>query len=212
MKLLYFSVGDFATNCYIYYNEETKEAIIIDPGDEAGVIRARVDYYGLKPVAILLTHGHYDHINAVKQVQEFFGCPVCAGKAEKELLLSSEKNLSEMFGHPMTLKADIFLADHQEVEYAGCTLTVLHTPGHTAGSCCYYDKENGILFAGDTLFAYSYGRVDFPTGDMTKMRQSISMLLEELPPETKVYPGHGASTTIARERRYNPLSTYAGDE
>ncbi|MCD8119902.1 MAG: MBL fold metallo-hydrolase [Lachnospiraceae bacterium] len=211
MKLLYFSVGDFATNCYIYYQEESKEALIIDPGDEAGVIRARVDYYGLKPVAILLTHGHYDHIGAVKQLQEFFGCPVCAQKAEEELLLSPEKNLSQMFGHSMILEADTFLEDRLETEQAGCTLTVLHTPGHTGGSCCYYDRENGILFSGDTLFQYSYGRVDFPTGDMAKMQQSIAMLLGELPPKTKVYPGHGASTTIERERRYNPLSPYTAE-
>lgn len=204
MRIVTMQLGMLATNCYLVANEETGELVIIDPADEAERITARVRQMNARPVAILLTHGHFDHIGAVTSLQKTFVIPVCVMTEEQELLQDVQKNLSGLYGKPVTVQADRFLRDGEKVQLAGFFFTVLHTPGHTVGGCCYYCKEEQVLFSGDTLFHGSVGRTDFPTGSMGMLHDSIHRKLFVLPAETNVYPGHGEATDIAYEKRYNP--------
>lgn len=199
-------VGNLGTNCFLLKNSETNELAIIDPGGSAERILARIQKLQAKPTAILLTHGHFDHIMAVKELKEEFQIPVYALLEEEELLSDPEANLSGWSGGSYTAPADTYLSDLQVFDVAGFSVQVLHTPGHTAGSCCYYIQEENVLFSGDTLFAESYGRTDFPGGSMAAMRRSIQRLLGSLPDETRVCPGHGQITSIEHEKRYNPLA------
>lgn len=198
-------LGMVSTNTWLIKNEETRELLILDPADQAEEIVRQVDRMGAVPKAILLTHGHFDHMMAADGLRDLYDVPVYALQDEKMVLNSSYINLSGSWAYPYTLDADAYLQDGDEIVLAGFNIRVLHTPGHTLGSCCYYLKAEGILFSGDTLFAGSIGRCDFPTSSMGKMRASLKRLLEELPGETAVYPGHGEETTIAYEKRYNPF-------
>lgn len=204
MRIVTMQLGMLATNCYLVANEETGELVIIDPADEAERIIARVRQMNARQVAILLTHGHFDHIGAVTSLQKTFAIPVCAMTEEQELLQNAQKNLSGLYGKPVMVQADRFLRDGEKVQLAGFSFAVLHTPGHTVGGCCYYCKEEQVLFSGDTLFHGSVGRTDFPTGSMGMLHDSIHRKLFVLPAETAVYPGHGEATDIAYEKRYNP--------
>lgn len=204
MRIVTMQLGMLATNCYLVANEETGELVIIDPADEAERIIARVRQMNARLVAILLTHGHFDHIGAVTSLQKTFAIPVCAMTEEQELLQNAQKNLSGLYGKPVMVQADRFLRDGEKVQLAGFSFAVLHTPGHTVGGCCYYCKEEQVLFSGDTLFHGSVGRTDFPTGSMGMLHDSIHRKLFVLPAETAVYPGHGEATDIAYEKRYNP--------
>ena len=143
---------------------------------------------------------------AVPELREKTGIPVYACKAEEELLADPNQNLSAMlFGKPLSLKADVWTCDEQELTVAGMKFRVLFTPGHTPGGCCYYSREAGVLFSGDTLFCGSVGRTDFPGGSMGTLTRSIREKLMPLPDETAVYPGHQDETTVGAERRYNPF-------
>ena len=204
MRIVTMQLGMLATNCYLVANEETGELVIIDPADEADRIIARVRQMNARPVAILLTHGHFDHIGAVASLQKTYSIPVCAMAEEQELLQDGQKNLSGLYGKPVTVQADRFFRDGETVKLAGFSFQVLHTPGHTVGGCCYYCAEEQVLFSGDTLFHGSVGRTDFPTGSMGMLHDSIHRKLFVLPTETAVYPGHGEATDIAYEKRYNP--------
>lgn len=155
--------------------------------------------------AILLTHGHYDHILAVEDVKKEYQIPVYACEKEAGTLLDPSANLSGYGNRSCSLKADILLEDLQAFEAAGFSVQMLHTPGHTPGSCCYYLKDEGILFSGDTLFYGSVGRTDFPGGSTAQIVESLHRLTDSLPEETEVYPGHDISTTIGYEKRYNPF-------
>ena len=158
-----------------------------------------------KPVWILLTHGHFDHIMAADEVRKKYNIPIYASEKEETTLLNPKVNLS-VFGHgSCTLDADVYLKDLQVVELAGFSVQMIETPGHTVGSCCYYLKEEGVLFSGDTVFQGSVGRTDFPEGSTAAIVRSLHRLLDTLPDETEVYPGHDASTTIGYEKRYNPF-------
>jgi hydroxyacylglutathione hydrolase len=191
------------TNCYILQNEDTKEVIIVDPAENAEAISRRIEAMKGKPVAILLTHGHFDHIMASKELKEMYKIPIYAHGAEEKLLADPALNLSQMSGTPYTVKADVLLKDGDEPDIPGFKVRVLHTPGHTEGSCCYYFYEDKVLMSGDTLFKGSCGRTDFPTSSWTKMEASLKRLVTELPGETAVYPGHEDTTTIAFEKRFN---------
>ncbi len=191
------------TNCYILQNEDTKEVIIVDPAENEEAIARRIDAMGGKPVAILLTHGHFDHIMASKELKTKYDIPIYAHGAEAELLADPSLNLSQMSGIPYAVKADVLLKDGDEPDIPGFKFRVLHTPGHTQGSCCYYFYEDRVLMSGDTLFKGSCGRTDFPTSSWTKMEASLKRLVTELPGETAVYPGHEDTTTIAFEKRFN---------
>ena len=196
-------VGSVYTNCYFLKNKETGELLIVDPGDAADMIERKVSEMQGKPVGILLTHGHFDHIMAADEVRKKYNIPIYASEKEETTLLNPKVNLS-VFGHgSCTLDADVYLKDLQVVELAGFSVQMIETPGHTVGSCCYYLKEEGVLFSGDTVFQGSVGRTDFPEGSTVAIVRSLHRLLDTLPDETEVYPGHDASTTIGYEKRYN---------
>lgn len=208
-------LGVCQTNCYFLYREGEQDCIVVDPADQGGSIYSKLQKNGFRVAAILLTHGHFDHIwgldalrdaaNAAAEAEGREPVKAYAHEAEKELLRDAHKNVSEQAGRPCTTYADVYVKDGQEITAAGMTCRVIETPGHTAGGCCYYFEEAGFLLAGDTLFAESVGRTDFPTGHMGTLVRSIRDRLFILPDDTKVYPGHGESTTVGHEREYNPF-------
>lgn len=199
-------LGMVSTNVYVCMHVETKEAFIVDPADDADEIIRLVSAMGAKPCAILLTHGHFDHIGAADALRKRYEIPVYAEEHEKELLSSPALNLSGGWADSLTLTADHLLKDGDMLNIAGFTIRVLHTPGHTPGGCCYELAGEDILFSGDTLFYMSVGRTDFPGSSGAAMRMSLHRLLEELSEDTQVLPGHGESTTIGYEKRNNPYA------
>ncbi len=264
-------LGAMATNCYLVMNQETKQTIIIDPGAEPERVIRKIEESGGIPEAILLTHGHFDHIGAAEALRSYYssvgtknaehgilnskpeekretsddvlshaeeaketsddvlgyaeeeketsddilGCAeegketshgvlICSLQQEKEICSSGQLNLSSAFGNGFTVVPDRFFEDGETVSMAGVKIRVLHTPGHTAGGACYYIEEEKTLFSGDTLFCCSVGRTDFPTGSMRELRNAIHTKLFVLPDDTLVLPGHGESTSIGYEKKYNP--------
>ena len=192
-------VGPIRTNCYIVNRTESDKAIIIDPGDEADEIERRLKKYRIMPAAILLTHGHFDHIGAAKILKNHFGIKIYAYHEEKQIL-ESDMNLGRSFGMPISGRADEYLKDGEVITIDGISFKVIHTPGHTVGSCCFYIEESKMLFSGDTLFCSSHGRTDFPTGSQSAIIRSIVDKLLVLDKDTHVYPGHEEETTISSEK------------
>lgn len=192
-------LGMIMTNSYIAYDDEVKEAIIIDPADSADEIQRKITEIDLTPVAILLTHGHFDHIGAVDELREKYGIKVYAYEDEKDIL-TSDANLASMIGMRMALEADEYLKDLQTISIGGIKIQVIHTPGHTKGSCCFYLPDEKVLFSGDTMFCQSFGRTDFPTGSMSQLISSIKNRLLKLDDDVRVYPGHNEETKIGYER------------
>lgn len=202
-------LGALGTNTYFLYREGDGRAVVVDPADRGEHIYRTLRENGLQTAAILLTHGHADHIwgtkDLQKEAQENGSVKIYACEAERELLADADLNLSGAFRRPYTLEADEYLKDGEEIEIAGIGCRVIATPGHTVGGCCYYIEEAGFLISGDTLFLESTGRTDFATGSMSTLVRSIKEKLFLLPEDTKVYPGHGDSTTIGHEKKYNPF-------
>lgn len=207
LKVLYRALGVMPTNVFFLSNTETKEAIIVDPAANAEFIIRMMNNYGFTPAAILLTHGHFDHILAVNDLKEAWPeVKVYAYESERQLLATPNMNCSgRWLPQPYTTKADVWVKNHQKLNLAGFEIEVLHTPGHTGGSCCYYLEEEKVLMSGDTLFRESYGRTDLDTGSMMQMNHSINEVLMKLPDDVDVYPGHNDMTDIGHERDYNPL-------
>jgi glyoxylase-like metal-dependent hydrolase (beta-lactamase superfamily II) len=197
-------VGQVQTNCYFAVNEETREALVIDPGADPDGLRDRLKEGRLNVAAILLTHGHFDHAGGAEQLAKRSGAWIYAHEAEKATLLSEELNACWMVGAHEVYHANAFLKDEQEIVLAGFHIRVLFTPGHTPGGCCYYFPYEDVVFSGDTLFQMSVGRTDFKGGSMSQIVHSIQEKLMVLPDGTTVYPGHGEETTIGTERMYNP--------
>ena len=211
-------LGMCATNCYAVFDGgaktpggyvddgQLKEAVIIDPAADAACIEAMIARYKLSPVAVLLTHGHFDHLSAADAVRKRYGIKVYAGNEERSVMNSSSSNLSLPFtGEGMTFEADEYFKPGEELDFAGFRIGTIPVPGHTIGSVCYYFEEQKVLFSGDTLFAGSVGRSDFPTGNAGQLIRAIKSELMSLPDDVKVYPGHGESTTIGCERVNNPF-------
>ena len=198
-------LGMCQTNCYFLYQEDTKTCIVVDPADQGHQIYNALTNHGFNIKAILLTHGHFDHIWGAAALKELADVKIYAYTEEKALLNSEKLNVSKGAGRPYTLDADVYLTDGEEVDVEGITCKCIATPGHTGGSCCYYFEKLGILVSGDTLFQQSVGRTDLPTGNMRTLVDSVKTKLFVLPEETKVYPGHGDSTTIGYEKKYNPF-------
>ena len=193
-------LGDYQVNCYLIHNSDSDRCAIIDPGYTPEAIHSKMQELGLTLDAILLTHGHFDHVGAVKALVAATGCRLYLHRQDWELPM----NPTTQFLYPLAQDASTQITFCQEgdiIHTAGLDLTVLDTPGHTAGSVCYLCDQ--ALFTGDTLFAGCCGRTDLPGGSMNTMRQSLSRL-KALEYDYAVYPGHGESSTLAQEKRYNP--------
>lgn len=195
-------VSECYTNCYLCKNKDTGDGFVVDPGANELKISQYISKMEMKPQAILLTHGHFDHIGAVEALKKRHNIKVYVAQEEEKLMSDSRMNLSSYFGEPMSLYADEYLSDGQRLQIAGIDMKFILTPGHTPGSGCYYLMDEGILFSGDTLFYASRGRTDFPGGSEAALIKSIREKLLVLPGETEVFPGHNDSTTIEREKVY----------
>lgn len=199
--------GMMKENCYILSDRELApgDCVLVDPGDDADKISSYLKEQGLKPLAILLTHGHFDHITAVPELLETYkDVKVYACKDEIDMLGDAGLNLSEHFLRPVELTDAEPLSDGERIRLLGHDFKVIATPGHTAGSCCYYEEKEKLLYSGDTLFRSSYGRTDLPTGSEEEMGKSLNEKLFTLPEDVKVYPGHEDPTAIGFERKHNP--------
>ena len=181
LKVEQYVVGPVQTNCYFVINDDTKEMLIVDPGASAKRLAEIITEEKLNPVAILLTHGHFDHAGGAAALAEQFKIKVYAQEQEKETLENPALNLSSWGGRELAYHVDEFLRDEQEIDLAGFHIRVLHTPGHTVGGCCYYFSYQNVLFSGDTLFAQSVGRTDFPKGSSSALIRSIKEKLMVLP-------------------------------
>ena len=181
-------VGPLATNCYLVEDEAGQECLVIDPGGEAAAIIKLIAERQLKPTAIVITHGHWDHVGANLELKERFGLPILMNRAD-------------LFGLKLTDSPapDQDLVEGGEIKVGGLCFKVLQNPGHSPGGISLYSAEEKVIFTGDTLFYGTYGRVDLPGSSPEAMALSLQKLLA-LPPETKVYPGHGRPTTIGDEQ------------
>ena len=206
MHMEQYVVGMVATNCYLIYHTQTKEALLIDPGAEAQRLMDEMARLEVTPVAVLLTHGHFDHARDANQIAEAYQIPVYAYVDEQQTLEDPRVNLSgPMAGTPARYHADVYVRDEQELDLAGFHIRVLFTPGHTPGGCCYYFPREDVVFTGDSLFCGSIGRTDFPGGSAAVLVRAVRDKLMVLPEQTMVCPGHDARTTIEQERMYNPF-------
>ena len=210
MKITNYVVGMLQTNCYIVINEEKKECFIIDPGASGKQLAENIRQDGLTPVAVLLTHGHFDHVDAAKTLAEEFDIKIYAHEKEESTLKYPDKNASSMVRVGESYAADVFFKDEEVITLADFEIKVLHTPGHTEGGCCYYIPTEDVIFTGDTLFAGCVGRTDLPGGSMSQIVRSVReklLTLNEagnLETDIMVYPGHNEPTTIETERMENP--------
>ena len=198
-------MGSVQTNCYFLYQENEKKIIVVDPADRGEYLYNAFSEKGFEVAAILLTHAHFDHIWGCNKLRELSGAQVFAWEEEKEVCESAKLNVSEDVGRPYEVTVDWYLRDGEKVTVEGMEFTVIGTPGHTQGSCCYYFEKDHILISGDTLFEGSVGRTDLPTGNGRTLSSSLKNKLMILPEETLVFPGHGNGTTIADEKKYNPF-------
>lgn len=200
-------VGPIQTNCYIVWNADTKEALVFDPGDYGQRIYEFLKERELTLKAILLTHGHFDHINAAPylinqtHVKSYISCQ------EERLVTDANLNCSAMFGQPFAYTPDERIKENEVLSFLDTKMQVISTPGHTKGSLCFYFEQEGFLISGDTLFFESYGRTDFPTGNGNQLRESLQKLFKQLPEDVVVYPGHGCATKIGYEKKNNPMSS-----
>jgi len=201
MKVITITIGMMDENCYIVVSDQGNAAVI-DPGGEAERILSYIEKNGLTVTKLLLTHGHFDHLLALKALKDATGAEICIHEADRRMPERAEENLAALFGTGyQPVSADRLLQDGDTVSVDEITFTVVHTPGHTPGSVCY--RAEGILFSGDTLFAGSIGRTDFPNGSYAEMEASLKKLTA-LEGDYTVLSGHGEKTTLDWERQHNP--------
>ena len=200
MNVKTLTVGPLQENCYLAWNE-TGNGFIIDPGDNAQQIKEAISKNGFSPQAILLTHGHVDHIRAIPELASTYNIEVFL-RQEDHKLYSDPRN--EVFPY-VTAAQNLPEPVTEPIQATGLNYQVLETPGHTRGGCSFYFDAEGTVFTGDTLFCGSIGRTDLPGADEKALLESIRQQLLGLPPDTVVYPGHGPATTIAEEKSSNPF-------
>lgn len=205
MRIQTFVTGIIGTNTYVVYNEETKEAFLVDPAACPKKMLTFMEEEGLDVKAVLLTHGHFDHIMGLEELEKLYKVPVYAGEKEAGLIVDAHWNQSDIYTKGYTFSDSVYVKDREILSVAGYDIQVLFTPGHTPGGVCYYIADEGILFSGDTLFHHSVGRTDFEGGSMSDLVRGIEEKLLPLPDETKVLPGHMEATTIGEEKKYNPF-------
>jgi glyoxylase-like metal-dependent hydrolase (beta-lactamase superfamily II) len=198
----------FDQNAYIVHLKNSKDCFIVDAGFDADKIVNFLEENSYNPIAILVTHGHVDHIGGNKTIQKTWkDCKIYIGKDDAEKLTNPEKNLSQPFGFSITSPpADYLLKDGEKIIIAGIPITVLHIPGHSIGHVIFYiaGDDGNIVFVGDVIFCNSIGRTDFPDGNYNDLIEGIRHKILTLPGNTVLYPGHGQETTLERELRYNP--------
>jgi glyoxylase-like metal-dependent hydrolase (beta-lactamase superfamily II) len=199
-------VGLLQCNCSILGDETSREAMVIDPGDDIPSIQAILERHGLTVKSIVITHAHIDHIAGAQRLKKLTGAPIFYNENDLPLVKMMEVQASWLrMPTPEVEPPDAPLVDGQTLSISGLTGTVIHTPGHTQGSICLYLPEQSLLLAGDTLFAGSVGRTDLPGGDGPQLIRSIHDRLLPLPDEVQVIAGHGPNTTIGEERESNPF-------
>lgn len=204
MKVEKFVTGIISTNCYLVINEDTKQAVVIDPAACPSYLMSHIKSEGLKIEAILLTHGHFDHIMGIDGFLSEFDVPVYVHEEDADAMEDPVLNQSSTYTSGYTFGKARYLRDRQTLELAGYTFQVIHTPGHTKGGCCYYVASENVLFSGDTLFQNSVGRTDFVNSSTSDLVHSVREKLFLLPNDTMVYPGHMGETKIGHEKKYNP--------
>lgn len=203
MKYITLVLGPIQTNCYIVYDDATREAMVVDPAWNYAEIDRQLEKNQLTLKLIFLTHGHADHIGALQELRQKKQVPVYVGAGDADLISNSRNNLSMFIGRPVTCdSADHIAHDGDTITLGGLTFTVLETPGHTPGGLSLYGE--GVVFSGDTLFLYSVGRTDLYGGSMKELLTSLNTKLMTLPDDTIVLTGHGPATQIGRERQNNP--------
>lgn len=206
MILETFAVGPLQCNCTLICDETTKEALIIDPGDEIPQILKRLEKHSAKLKQIIVTHAHIDHVGGALRLKRLTGAPIYLNEKDLPLLKMMDMQAGWLgIEPPEVAPPDVSADDSTIIGLSTLPATVLHTPGHTPGSICLHFQTQDLLIAGDTLFAGSIGRTDLPGGDSSKILRSIHERLLILPEETTVIPGHGVKTTIAQERDQNPF-------
>jgi glyoxylase-like metal-dependent hydrolase (beta-lactamase superfamily II) len=198
------TVSPLQENCYIVADEDSRRGVIIDPGAEAPRILEAVERLGVTVEKIVNTHGHVDHITAAEDIKDTLGIKLYLHPGD-EMYLPNIVESAQMFGieGARTPTVDEFLNEGDEITVDGLTIRVIHTPGHTPGSCIL--RVDGDVFCGDLIFSGSIGRTDLPGGDYATIMNSLERVILNLPDDTRLHPGHGPSTTIAVERRYNPF-------
>lgn len=199
-------VLDIGEICYLYYGEN-KECLIIDPGSRPNEIISTIRGLQLKPLAILLTHGHFDHIGAVDELRREFEIECYMHTNDRYFLIDAEMNGSSLFNLPPVIlnEADKLINKDETLVINDFNIQAIYTPGHTSGGVCYYDASAGVVFTGDTLFKQGVGRTDLYSGDHSQLIASIREKILVLPEDTVILPGHGPSSTIKSERYENPF-------
>ena len=198
MEIMTHIVSSFDTNCYFIANKQTGETIIADPGDNAALLIKMLEENELKPVVILLTHTHGDHTGAAEKLRKTFEIPVYAWIDEK----------ANFSGFAVTKNITWLDDENAPLEIAGFSVRIIHTPGHTVGSVCYYVESENVIFSGDTMFRGRSGRTDLATGDLNAMIDSFKNKLYTLSDETIVYPGHGMTTVIGSEKEQSAINEF----
>ena len=207
IKIDTFELGPIGVNCYIVREEKSSACIIIDPAD-AEPIRRFLEQNALTPTHILLTHGHFDHILGVAELKRPTGATLCIHELDSSSLYDDKANLADMFGVTVPpSRADRLLTGGEMIEAAGLHFEVLFTPGHSPGGVCYVERDERVIFSGDTLFHLSVGRTDFKGSNGEQLYRSIKDGLFALPGDYTVYPGHMRDTTLEFERKHNPFMT-----